>query len=1062
MVPSAASPRPAHELFILHAEADRAWVEGYLRPELGLPDGCIVTRDEMALAAPQIAEIERLILASRFVLLVVSPGSDGDRLAGFAEQLAGFLAAQSGTGRVLILQRARFRDLAAPETADAPELPPRLAMLGRIDCAGEDVKGWARGVARLRSALALPDAAPAPAPACPYPGMVPFAAEQARLFCGREDEINQLLHRLRHHKLVLLVGPSGSGKTSLLRAGVLPRLAALRPGSATTPGSTEDTEVRICPVELRAPDERADDPAAALEQALGLAPEDGADALGRLAPGARRLVVIDALELAFAAFSRTDPGDPSVVLVPAARQRRFFELLCGLRDAPGFTVLLALRADYFDALINSPLWPIGIEERVELALPRERALREAIVEPAVRAGLHVEPALVERLLTETDPRQLGALPLLQETLLQRFEHRAARLLRLPQPDEEGASDPEHPGAVLPRALRILADAALAQLKQRASQAGFTAAQAERCARRVLLRLVQYGDSEGERVAHTRRRRRRAELAATGEPPALFDLVLDVLTARRILVGSDASPSVTHLERVPQALPCYELSHDALLTAWPLLAAWLTTWQEHERIRRRLEERADAWERSGRRGGLLDAADLAEAARWLDGADADASACLLALVRASRRRLRQQRAGYTCAIVLLGSLLAAALWQRHVAQRRLAQAVDVANAIVFTIDRELDHRAGVADVRRQLLELARALLDALRREAPDHDGALRAQMAQLHQRADLLMKNAEAGKTQLAEAARLYGEAHELAKQQVRRQPHDPSLQSDLSISFQRLGDVAKALGQLDQARSWFEQALAVAKTLAAQDPHNSDWQRDLSISFERLGDVAQALGQLDQARFWFEQALAVAKTLAAQDPHNSDWQRDLSVSFNNLGDVAKALGQLDQARSWFEQDLAVAKTLAEQDPHNSDWQRDLSISFERLGDVAREQHNWALAATYAQQSFEIFEQLARVNPTNAEWQKSLLISLFRMLLAASERNDVAALLKYYDQMRSILARFDRERLLLDEPQVAQMRRLVAQLAPQMDALARKRVGARPEAAPNSKARSKATASVARR
>ncbi len=77
--------------------------------------------------------------------------------------------------------------------------------------------------------------------------MVPFRAEDARFFYGREDEIEQMLQRLRHQRYLWVIGPSGSGKSSLVYAGVLPRLAessyfapgfwlvrTLRPGSQPT------------------------------------------------------------------------------------------------------------------------------------------------------------------------------------------------------------------------------------------------------------------------------------------------------------------------------------------------------------------------------------------------------------------------------------------------------------------------------------------------------------------------------------------------------------------------------------------------------------------------------------------------------------------------------------------------------------------------------------------------------------------------------------------------------------------------------------------------------------
>ncbi len=71
------------------------------------------------------------------------------------------------------------------------------------------------------------------------------------------------------------------------------------------------------------------------------------------------------------------------------------------------------------------------------------------------------------------------------------------------------------------------------------------------------------------------------------------------------------------------------------------------------------------------------------------------------------------------------------------------------------------------------------------------------------------------------------------------------------------------------------------KQLAARDPNNAEWQRDLSVSYNKIGDISAARGDRDGALKAYKDGLDIRKQLAARDPNNAEWQRDLSVSYND-------------------------------------------------------------------------------------------------------------------------------------------------------------------------------------
>jgi len=149
------------------------------------------------------------------------------------------------------------------------------------------------------------------------------------------------------------------------------------------------------------------------------------------------------------------------------------------------------------------------------------------------------------------------------------------------------------------------------------------------------------------------------------------------------------------------------------------------------------------------------------------------------------------------------------------------------------------------------------------------------------------------------------------------------------------GDRALTHETLVAARRRFQVAESTARRLCLADPTNAEMQRNLSVSFNKLGDVSVESGDLAAAaRVYFADGLTIAKQLAQADPTNAEMQRDLWVSFNKLGDVSVESGNLAAARVYFADGLTIAKQLAQADPTNAQMQRDLSVSFDRLGNVS--------------------------------------------------------------------------------------------------------------------------------
>jgi tetratricopeptide (TPR) repeat protein len=151
---------------------------------------------------------------------------------------------------------------------------------------------------------------------------------------------------------------------------------------------------------------------------------------------------------------------------------------------------------------------------------------------------------------------------------------------------------------------------------------------------------------------------------------------------------------------------------------------------------------------------------------------------------------------------------------------------------------------------------------------------------------------------------------QLARAKVESHPTDLLAQSNLSVSYNKLGDLARARGDSDQAEQLYRDCLDIARRLAGTDPTNTQLQRDLSVSYNKLGDLARARGDRDQAEQLYRDSLNIARRLAGADPTNTQLQRDLSISYNKLADLAVERGDSDQADAYLregEQAAALAE-----------------------------------------------------------------------------------------------------------------------------------------------------------
>ncbi|MFE2279572.1 helix-turn-helix domain-containing protein [Streptomyces sp. NPDC059454] len=453
---------------------------------------------------------------------------------------------------------------------------------------------------------------------CPYRGLSAFTPQDADWFFGREHATAALVERVFERVgsgPLMLVAPSGAGKSSLLNAGLVP---ALRRGDLPMPGADRWPVVTFTPTS-RPLDELLErtakavggdlavtveevrgNPDAVLDAVRAMADDPPAPPGGRRPPPCRPVLIVDQFEELFTLCADED------------ERRSFVRVLCALaaprpeEDGHGSAVVvLGVRADFTGDCLDLPeLAPVLTDGLFVLPPMSVGELRESITRPAELAGLTLQPGLVPLLLrdaglrdeqggpprgsgTDTgsgaDVTPSGVLPLVSHALLATWQRREGSTLTVAGYERAGGIR----GAIARTAENVFARLYPAEQKT---------------IRRVLSRLVYVADGGGA----TRRRMNTAALmeqfaAADGAAAALDAFV----RARLVTTDSDT----------------VEITHEALLHAWPRLRDWIHADRAGLLLHQRLAHAAAEWEREGRDpSALYRGTRLSTVRSWADELD----------------------------------------------------------------------------------------------------------------------------------------------------------------------------------------------------------------------------------------------------------------------------------------------------------------------------------------------------------------------------------------------------------------------------------------------------------
>jgi tetratricopeptide (TPR) repeat protein len=804
----------------------------------------------------------------------------------------------------------------------------------------------------------------------PYPGLLSLEAADAAIFFGRDDDVLRAIERInarRVHggaKLVAILGGSGSGKSSLLKAGILPRIARDKTNflvaSPFRPGSDPIRNLLSALHGIDPSLTRAD--LAVIDGA-----DKGRDLIDRLraaakAPQATLIVAVDQAEELFTIRGKEAQGD-------------FFKCLSGLlaEDNPALGVL-TLRSDHLPDLQTAENLAVPFEEFSLKPMPIER-LGLIVKGPAEIVGLTIEDNLVSALMR--DAKTHDALPLVAFVLRRLYDRHSS-------------------GGILTHAhYELMRDDKLSPLEVAVRDAAKEAMAKENPTQEVLdaLReafvpaLVRVND-EGGFV----RQSAKSELLPTRAQKMLRSLA----DARLLIIDHGV----------------VEVAHEALFRVWPLLAQWLEEEREFLIGKSRIEktredyarlpedvrvkgllsgillERAKSWliahpqRFSGEEalfiGGSLDEAerqerDLAEQRERLRQAELDKA-------RAEAERAKQQteatrkflRFAMAASFVLamLGSVAVYYWFEADAAEKQAKTnfnlAIDQAAANVDTVVDNYQAGRISTSLLHSLISRAQTTVDNLHSDTKDA-AAAKAKLLRAVSRAYIVL-------SQVSLAEQKAREGLTIADHFLTLYPTEPEWMQIDERAQEELGQSLFWEGDLVGALKYLQAAMATARSLVAKYPDNKDYEQDLIEVYRFTGDCLRNQANIDQALVHYRNWLDLANQLAAKQPDETKWLRDQMFARQRMGDVFLAQSKATDAAIQFETYLTLALEGVNRESDNKEFTEAVEIAHERKGDAYFAKDDM----DHAMEEYQIFlplaTKLATSDQSNFIWNQNLEVA----------------------------------------------------------------------------------------
>jgi tetratricopeptide (TPR) repeat protein len=187
---------------------------------------------------------------------------------------------------------------------------------------------------------------------------------------------------------------------------------------------------------------------------------------------------------------------------------------------------------------------------------------------------------------------------------------------------------------------------------------------------------------------------------------------------------------------------------------------------------------------------------------------------------------------------------------------------------------------------------------------------------------------------------------------------DPTLQSDLGLSYVRIGEITSGIGSKDQACQSFQKGVEVYQSLCQAHPSDRSYQSMLAWALNGLATVERDARRPVETEQSSERAHAIFERLYRDHPDELDYTAGLANAEFHRFLALNSKGHLAEAEKSIRQILSLCETLNRQQPGNESFRGQLARAHSHLGNLERATNRPSEAVDSFRHAEQLYEQLS--------------------------------------------------------------------------------------------------------